>query len=102
MRKCRDDEIRTTFTVEPINYKIGLSGKLVISPTWEESKVADCPTEFLVLKKNEVDDDWERLMSNAIVKHSNINGSITVSNSADRSVAGQTWKLKVVKRSTYS
>ena len=61
MLRCHDDEITTSFTVDPISYEIGLTGELKITPTWDANTIADCPSEFVFLREGEEDGVYDRL-----------------------------------------
>ena len=47
--QCREDQILTDFTVEPIDYKIGVTGVINIEPEWQPNSIQDCPSEFMLL-----------------------------------------------------
>ena len=58
---CRSDEIMTTFIVNTISYQIGITGEILITPTWEPNSIEDCPSQYIMYRL--VDNIQRRLTS---------------------------------------
>ena len=73
-----------------------------MKPTWNAGSVPGCPYIYFTVRE---DGGVFRALNTAerqLIEHAPIDGSVQIANPSDYTVAGQTWTIRLIKRSIYS